>query len=341
MANNMSPIISVIVPCFKVEEYLNRCLESVTGQTLHDLEIILVDDCSPDRVPAMCEEWARKDARIKVVHNQCNIGLGLTRNEGLKVATGEYVAFVDSDDYIAPDMYEKLYTHAKENHADVVLCSFNFISYRGKITYRRDVEQKTVFDGRTAVDEFILDLVGPLPEEKRDVKYMMSVCHGIYKREILTQHAICFPSERQMVSEDLIFDLDFFSHAQCVVYLPDCMYYYCENTASLTHSFSAEKYEKYKTFLDAVEMRLAMLYPREKYRLHADRLRLLYLRVALFYTSNNKDVNMTIEHVANDTYWHPLMERYPFAQMEWKHRLFFTALKMHLLAIIRLMLLLI
>lgn len=103
----MNPLISVIIPIYKVERYLNECVSSVVNQTYKNLEIILVDDGSPDRCPQMCDEWAEKDSRIKVIHKE-NGGLSDARNAGMDIATGEYVAFVDSDDYIAESMYEKL-----------------------------------------------------------------------------------------------------------------------------------------------------------------------------------------------------------------------------------------
>ena len=101
-------LISVIIPIYKVEQYLDECVESIIKQTYKNLEIILVDDGSPDGCPQMCDEWARKDERIRVVHKK-NGGLSSARNAGLDVATGEYVSFVDSDDFIATDALRSLY----------------------------------------------------------------------------------------------------------------------------------------------------------------------------------------------------------------------------------------
>lgn len=99
--------ISVIVPVYKVEPYLRRCVDSILAQTYTNLEIILVDDGSPDNCPAICDEYAKKDSRVRVIHKE-NGGLSDARNAGLNICTGEYIAFVDSDDWIEPDMYEKL-----------------------------------------------------------------------------------------------------------------------------------------------------------------------------------------------------------------------------------------
>ena len=106
------PKVSIIVPCWGVEKYLDRCVESLVNQTLTDIEIILVDDGSTDNCPAMCDRWAEKDSRIKVIHKE-NGGLSSARNAGLDACTGDYIGFVDSDDWIEPDMYEYLLNISK------------------------------------------------------------------------------------------------------------------------------------------------------------------------------------------------------------------------------------
>ena len=118
----MDPKISVIVPVYKVEEYLDQCIQSIIDQTYSQLEIILVDDGSPDQCPQMCDEWALRDERIKVIHKP-NGGLSDARNAGLDICTGEYIAFVDSDDWIKPEMYQKLLDAAVRENADICSCS--------------------------------------------------------------------------------------------------------------------------------------------------------------------------------------------------------------------------
>lgn len=115
-------MISVIIPIFKVEQYLDECVTSVINQTYKDLEIILVDDGSPDMCPQKCDEWAKKDSRIKVVHKK-NGGLSSARNAGLKVAKGEYIGFVDSDDYVDETMYEDLMRVMNQNEKTIVVSS--------------------------------------------------------------------------------------------------------------------------------------------------------------------------------------------------------------------------
>lgn len=126
----MNPVdtakISVIVPVYKVEAYLDKCVSSIVNQTYTNLEIILVDDGSPDNCPAMCDAWAEKDSRIRVIHKP-NGGLSDARNAGMAVATGELMAFVDSDDWIAPDMYEHLYQRLSEDNSDIAACGVQMV----------------------------------------------------------------------------------------------------------------------------------------------------------------------------------------------------------------------
>ena len=126
----MNPVdtakISVIVPVYKVEPYLDKCVSSIVNQTHKNLEIILVDDGSPDNCPAMCDAWAEKDSRIRVMH-KTNGGLSDARNAGMAVATGELMAFVDSDDWIVPDMYEYLYQRLTEDNSDIAACGVQMV----------------------------------------------------------------------------------------------------------------------------------------------------------------------------------------------------------------------
>lgn len=112
------PLISIVVPIYKVEKYLDKCVDSIVSQTYDNLEIILVEDGSPDNCPKMCDEWAKKDKRIRVIHKE-NGGLSDARNKGIEVAKGEYITFVDSDDYIENDYVEFLYENLTNNNADI------------------------------------------------------------------------------------------------------------------------------------------------------------------------------------------------------------------------------
>lgn len=146
----MKDLISVIIPVYKVEQYLDECINSVVNQSYKNLEIILVDDGSPDKCPKMCDGWAKRDNRIKVVHKQ-NGGLSSARNAGLDVANGDYFAFVDSDDWIAPTMYEDLYNAIIKYNADVAVSKIQKCFPDGHISdfntnWNHQINEDTVFE---------------------------------------------------------------------------------------------------------------------------------------------------------------------------------------------------
>ena len=134
--SNTSLLVSVIIPIYNVEKYLNKCIESVVNQTYKNLEIILIDDESPDSCPEKCDEWSKKDARIKVIHKK-NGGLSAARNDGMRLATGKYIGFVDSDDIISPHMIEDLMNLIVDNSSDIVCCDFSKFFEGMKVEYTR------------------------------------------------------------------------------------------------------------------------------------------------------------------------------------------------------------
>lgn len=141
------PEISVIVPIYKVEKYIDRCVESILAQSFADFELILVDDGSPDACPQICDEYAKKDSRIKVVHKQ-NGGLSDARNAGIDVAEGEWLAFIDSDDYVHEDYLKLLYNSAIENGADLAICDFVRVNDDEEV-----IEDEHGFDGLVTEDK--------------------------------------------------------------------------------------------------------------------------------------------------------------------------------------------
>lgn len=236
---NELPLLTVIIPCYKVERYLDRCMRSVVGQTYKNLEIILVDDGSPDNTGVLCDKWAKQDKRIKVIHKQ-NEGLGFARNSGLEIANGDFVAFVDSDDYIDSSMYERLICKSMEIHADIVYCGHLKQMSNGTYVGISDFKDEAVFD-RNRLIELSQGFFKPTDMNPRMLT--MSVWHAIYRRSIITQ---VFHSEREVGSEDIHFQVCAMLNSKRVVFIPDCLYVYCYNGESLSHTLNIEKFERYK-----------------------------------------------------------------------------------------------
>ena len=231
-------LLSVIVPIYNVEKYLDKCVKSIADQTYSNLEIILIDDGSTDSCPRLCDEWARIDSRIKVVHKK-NGGLGDARNVGLDVATGDYVAFVDSDDHIAPLMYETLMKKATDCNLDVVKSGFMREYANGKTETFIDMDTCQEI-GKDAV---MMLLPLHIPRYGRALTYTATSCTSVYKRSIIPR----FVSERQYVSEDLIFTVEYLLRANSFAYIPQSYYYYYMREDSITHTYNEKSFAKIKS----------------------------------------------------------------------------------------------
>lgn len=143
------PLISIIVPVYNAEKYLEKCVDSITSQTLHDVEIILVDDCSTDESGRLCDEYALKDSRIRVIHFDENRMQGEARNAGLNLASGDYIGFVDADDYIEPDTYESVYSVITSHSADICMFGIKVVYETGTVSFTNGIGRVSVF-GRTS-----------------------------------------------------------------------------------------------------------------------------------------------------------------------------------------------
>lgn len=243
-------VVSVVLPIYNVEKYINRCLESVVNQTYKNLEIILVDDESPDKCPEICDEWAAKDKRIKVVHKK-NGGLGFARNTGIENATGEYICFVDSDDYIALDTIEKAYKNATESKSDIVYYGYNIVDSDGKVTqvFKPEID-KLIYTGKEVTDIIFPELISPDYSKERKMNLMLSACTALISMKLINDANWRFVSERDIISEDVYSLTRLFGVVTCVAVVPEAFYFYCQNNASLTRVYRKDRYEKIKDFYD-------------------------------------------------------------------------------------------
>lgn len=199
----MIPLVSIIVPIYNVEKYLPKCIESIINQTLTNIEIILVNDGSTDSSGKIADEYAKKDERIIVIHKE-NRGQGSARNVGIDIAKGEYIGFVDSDDWIDEEMYEKLYTNAKEYNSDVCVCNRNVYDEYSNIITSINVQQELIDN----VNGNLLDYV----VNKLLFKHTVVVYNKIYKTNIIKNESIRFKEVREVGSEDALFNCQLLFH---------------------------------------------------------------------------------------------------------------------------------
>lgn len=305
----MAALISVIIPCYGVEKYLDRCLESVVNQTFHDLEIILIDDFSPDNVHEICDNWQLRDSRVKVIHKKTNEGLGFARNSGLDIASGEYVAFVDSDDFVELDMFERLYAEATQYNADVVYSGFFVENTPGVWKKTTDVENHTVWCC-DEVTSFMKDMIACEPYDSRVSAYQMSVWHSIYKRRIIEVNHLRFHSERECLSEDLPFQIDYLLKSKKVLYIPDAFYHYCLNEGSLTGTFNVGKIDRMFTLYHLLKSKTKDI---EGVNIRIDRFIIEYSRARVqdVIMSNIKEKRKWITHICKRLQQTGVYERYP------------------------------
>ena len=234
----MADLISIIVPVYNVEKYLSRCIDSIVCQTYRTLEIILVDDGSVDNSGSICDGYADKDTRIKVVHKN-NGGLGFARNSGLDIATGKYVTFIDGDDYIGKTHIEEMYALIQNTKTDTCMGGHT------KVYANKEVPHKNVCAGKVYKNdvkaEVLPRMCGANPKGEDYIE--MSVCMVLLSNEIIKEHHLRFVSEREYVSEDLVFDFEYYPLSKGVCVSQQVDYYYCDNEGSLTTKYRPDRFD--------------------------------------------------------------------------------------------------
>ena len=236
--------ISIIVPIYNVEKYLPQCVDSLLNQTLRDIEIILVDDESPDNCPAICDEYAKQDRRVKVIHKK-NGGQGLARNSGLEIATGEYIAFVDADDYVETMMYHELYSLINETTADVIYCSFQRVNDNGDIWMDAFIRKEKRLQTKEDIRSLILDMIANPPQARNDLDIQCAVWGALYRHDFIRKYELRFMCAKKFYGgEDLLFNMDYLLHSAFVIITPDAYYNYRSRAESDTRTEIPDRIEK-------------------------------------------------------------------------------------------------
>lgn len=210
------PLISVIVPVYNVEQYLDRCVGSLVGQTYRHLEIILVDDGSPDECPALCDNWAREDSRVTVIHKN-NGGLSSARNTALNVCSGDVIAFVDSDDWVEPNMFGTMLESMQEHDADIVQCGVLKTSESGQsVLIDGDLPART-FSGEEALHDFLY----------HRNRMTSAVWNKLYKASLFREDGERLRFPEGLNSEDYYLLCHAYRRVNRLYYDPQAFYHYC------------------------------------------------------------------------------------------------------------------
>lgn len=326
----MQPKVSIIVPIYNVEKYLDRCMQSLLGQTLKDIEIIMVDDESPDSCPVMCDEYAAKDTRVKVIHKK-NGGLGMACNSGIETATGEYVAFCDSDDWVELDTYECMYATAVSTQADAVYTGIQTIDDADVVRPMNQPTRFEVMKDKKRILEFAMDMICSKAEDPVESHIAMSAKIVLYRCLLIEKNNLRFESERKLISEDLIWNLDILGHAATVTTMPETFYYYYNNFSSISKRVRLDRFGFFKTIREELVRRTsAMGFPQEVNE-RIDRMFLRYVRhdIGKVLLSDNplRERYMVAKYSMADSVTQEVLSTFPLSKLTRKQRLIMFLIK--------------
>ena len=343
------PKVSIIVPVYNAEKYLERCINSLKNQTLRDIEIILVDDSSTDSSLELCNKMAMEDSRIKVIH-KVNEGAGKARNAALQVATGEYIGFADSDDFVECRMFETLYEKAEKYNSDLVMSGVLFVdgnmfSQEGEKLRKTYFDKDTHFDNEESLKKLRMGIVGALPEDEDDSKYGMSIWKNLFRHEIIRQNNIVFMSEREMLSEDALFMIDYISCIKKATGINEAFYNYCRNEDSISKSYKKDRFEKSLVFVNEVEKRFEKDIEPLEYRVYINRFWQAMCRVLssqeIMYANNNgikySDLKKRLKEICTHSLSVRTLKSYPISRLPLKQRVFAYAMRYRLYFLLKIL----
>ena len=233
---NQTPLISVIVAIYHVEQYLNRCVESLVNQTYSNLEIRLVDDGSPDNCPKMCDDWVQKDSRIKVIHKG-NGGLSDARNAGMQIANGDVICFIDSDDWIDLKAFEVMLNVMQDDESDIISCGVKWVDEDGDLLRLVSVNEHEMLNTHESMQELL-----------HDGKLKQHVWNKLYRRNVIEN----IPFEKGKYHEDVFWSYQVIGRAKNISVIPDSFYNYVQRSDSIMgESYSPKRLDA----LDAMQLR--------------------------------------------------------------------------------------
>jgi hypothetical protein len=236
--------------------------------------------------------------------------------------------YVDADDYVDLSIYQKLVEIADQNSLDAIFCGYTKILKDKKLYHRQLVDRVTLYSGEE-IKEVILNMIGAEPSFPRDYRFEMSSCMGLYLRSTIIRHSVRFCSERELISEDLIFNIDFLSNAQKVAFVPDCLYYYRYNKESFSLTYRSDRFTKDVLLHEAVCRRLSSISSESKYLVYAQRgflgrVKVFLLReIALFKPGNGKKTLHNIAMILHHDQMEKIITNYPFHKLPFYNKVFF------------------
>ncbi len=333
-------MVSIVVPVYNVEKYLKECIESILNQTYKNYELILVDDGSTDTSRSICDQYASRD-NVTVIHKS-NAGLGMARNSGIEVANGDYITFLDSDDFWGPTALEQLMCAVNENNADTCLGGYSRITNEGEILLKEAPVFEEYLNSADVRNKFFPRLMGSLPEKKD--AFRPSVWNAIYSMKIIREHNVRFPSEREFIAEDIIFDIDYYCHSKTICLIDSTEYYYRITPGSLTKIYKPDRFDKVVQLYKEVYQRLKEKGYHEECWLRANRQFFVYLKACIGQENvkmshrNKNDAICNISKICRNEFTRKLIKEYPVEKVGIAQRGFIFLVKIDAATILYLIL---
>lgn len=321
----MSPQVSIIVPVYNVDKYLQQCVESLINQSYQNLEIVLIDDGSKDTSGQVCDYFAEKYKKINVFH-KANSGLGLTRNYGLERINGEYVTFVDSDDYLQQDAIQRLVDGLDNGQNDTVIGGFTKVTDEGKELYTETYPEEVVGNGQV-YSHLFNRMLGSSPDEHDSIK--PSVWNALYSVKLIKTHNLRFVSERELISEDIVWDSDYYRYSKSVKVITSSSYYYRYNPTSLSQTYKPDRYER------SIKFYKYMIDKTSKTEIAKDawlrQTKNLFVAVRTCFSQGTdrpfSEVRQSISEICEDVTLQNAIAEYPVNRLEWKQKIFIMLVK--------------
>lgn len=328
----MRPLVSVIVPVYNVEYYLDQCIQSILNQTLTNIEILLIDDQSTDQSPHICDKYAFSYPQIKVIHKIKNEGLGMACNTGIENATGKYIAFCDSDDYIDSHMYQTLYNAAQEYNCNVVFSAIKRVNTNGQVlnTLPHYKEFKLLRQ-KSEIHSLLKDMIASAPNIKEERPIQVSAKTVFYDRNLIEKKHIRFVSERLLPSEDLIFNIDILANSNKVCILPQAFYNYRINQLSISQTINKNKFILFKNLYSHILNQCFNYNIEGDYPLRVQRMLIGYTRSyiskIISSTITSKEKKYIYSSICKDRIWEQIWKTYPLKKESLYHGIFSYAIR--------------
>ena len=282
---NKNVYISIIVPVYRTEKYLKKCVDSLLNQSYTNFEVVFVDDGSDDSSASICDNYCKIDKRFKVIHKE-NAGLGYARNSGLEIIEGDYFTFLDSDDWFDENHIEKMVEGTMNGKADLVIGGCKHCTEE-KVISTSNAYKNGLIQNERIIEDILLPIIAPPIDSKSEMAIPMSVCFNLYKTTLVKENNLLFLSERDIVGEDFFFNLRYLTLCKEVNYLNWHGYNYRINENSITRLYNPKRLERTERFYSLIKQHIKELGLEDKVGYRPERSALSKFRSAIRLASSS------------------------------------------------------